>query len=229
MRKLTDEIRAELRGAHGGDLRVLELEDYDDLAVVVKRPNLKAWGAAFDGIGKPASRADALHNLLIDCSVWPTASELASMLDLVPALPEKAWPVLAELAGAPDEELVPVALPKLTGDDRAALAAAGLGDDKLRDLASAYPRKGQLAAVRVPGGWWVIRRPSLSQYNNFRRLSAQGKLFDGLYRMTLASVLWPGEEAVAAVFERAPGLASGVGDVLVDMAGEGAQVRVGGI
>jgi hypothetical protein len=229
MRKLTDENRAELKGSHGADLRVIELEEYEDLVVVVKRPSLKAWAAAFDGIGKPATRADALHNLLIDCAVWPSPSELATLLDLVPALPDTVWPVLAELAGAPDEEIQPIEPSKLTGEDRAALAAAGLTEAQLQDLVSAHPRRGQLAIVRVPGGFWLLKRPSVSRYNAFRRLSALGKMFEGLHKMTLGSVLWPNEETVGAVVERAPGLASAVGEVLMSMAGEGARVRVGGI
>lgn len=229
MRALTNDVRAELRQTHGADLRVIELEEYDDLALVVRPPTMKAWGAAFDGIAKPAGRADALHNLLIDCAVWPSPSELASLLDIVPALPETVWPILAELAGAPDEELDTREIMKLSTDDRATLNAAGLSEGRLQEFAAAYPRRGQLAVVCMPSGLWLVKRPSVSQYNGFRRLSAQGKVFEGLHKLALGAVLWPGEEAVAALAERSPGLVSAVGEVLMTMAGEGARVRVGGI
>jgi len=226
---LTDEKRAELRRAYGVDLKVIELEAYDDLALVVRAPTLRAWGAAFDALSKPASRADALHNLLIDCTVWPSQNELATLLDVVPALPEKVWPILADMAGTPEEDPAPVEITRLSGEDRAALLASGLVETRLADFAASYPRRGQLAAIRMPSGIWVVKRPSVSQYNGFRRLAAQGKIFDGIYKMALGAILWPSEEALSAIAERSPGLISAIGGTLLNMAGEGAEIRVGGI
>jgi hypothetical protein len=229
MQKLTDAIKADLKKTHGGDLRVIELEEHEDLALVVKPPTLKAWAAAFDGLGKPASRPDALHNILLDCAVWPSAGELSSLLDTVPALPESVWPYLVELAGGPEEDIDRIEPSKLTGTDRAALASAGLTDERLQDLLAVHPRRGQVAFVRIPGGLWLLKRPTVSRYNAFRRSAAQGKSFDGLYKMLLGSAVWPSEEAIAAIAERAPALATAVGEVVLTMAGEGARVRVGGI
>ncbi|MDI1430230.1 hypothetical protein [Polyangium sorediatum] len=229
MRKLTDEVRAELRRTHGGDLRLIEVEDREGVAVVVKPPTRKAWAAAFDGLSKPAGRPDALHNLLIDCVAWPDAAALSAVLEEVPALSELAWPVLAELAGAPDEELQTIPLAKLGSDDWIALAAAGLAETRCAELAAEARGTSQRVAVRMPTGLWLLKCPSSSQYTASRRLTAQGKVFDGLYRLSLNAIEWPTAEAVAAVFERSPGLGSAVGEVVMELAGAGAKLRVGGI
>ncbi|MRG97845.1 hypothetical protein [Polyangium spumosum] len=229
MRKLTDEVRAELRRTHGGELRLIEVEDREGAAVVVKPPTRKAWAAAFDGLSRPAGRPDALHNLLIDCVAWPDAAELAKVLEEVPAMSELAWPVLAELAGAPEDELETIPLGKLGSDDWITLAAAGLAEAKCAELAAEARGPSQRVALRLPTGLWLLKCPSSSQYTAARRLTAQGKVFEGLYRLSLNAIEWPTSEAVAAVFERAPGLASAVGEVVMDLAGAGAKLRVGGI
>jgi hypothetical protein len=228
MQRLTDEVRAELRAKHGAELRVIELEDFDNAAIVIRSPDLKAWGAAFDSLGKPAARMDAFHNLLIDCTVWPAVRELGEIIDSVPALPEVLWPRLAEMAGAPDE-LQTVQIDRLTGDDRAKLATAGLAETELRELMAAYPKPGQLVAVRLRSAVWLVRRPRARQYYTFRSLSAQGKHFEAVHKLVLGCVVWPSEEAVAAVAERSPGLISGLGEVIVDLGGSGAKYREGGI
>ncbi|TKD03445.1 hypothetical protein [Polyangium fumosum] len=229
MRKLTDDVRAELRRTHGGDLRVIEVEGHEGLALVVKPPDRKAWAAAFDGLAKPAGRVDALHNLLVDCVVWPEAAALPAVLDEVPALPELVWPVLAGLAGAPEDELQAMPLLKLGAEERAELAAAGLTEGRLAELAATARGPSQRVAVRMPTGLWLLKCPSSAHYAASRRLSAQGKVFEGLYRLSLNAIEWPTAEAVAAVFERAPGLASAVGEVVMELAGAEAKLRVGGI
>ncbi|MRG90340.1 hypothetical protein [Polyangium spumosum] len=229
MRKLTDEVREELRRTHGGELRVIEVEGHEGLALVVKAPDRKAWAAAFDGLGKPAGRIDALHNLLVDCVVWPEAAALPAALDEVPALPELVWPVLAGLAGAPEDELQAIPLSKLGAEERAELAAAGLTEGRLAELMATTRGASQHVALRVGTALWLLKCPSSSHYAASRRLSLQGKVFEGLYRLALNAIEWPTSEAVATVFERAPGLASAVGEVVMELCGSEAKLRVGGI
>src|SRR4029078_10290415 len=100
--------------------------------------------------------------------------------------------------------------------------------------ACAYPAArargpSQRVAVRMPPGLWLLKCPSSSQYTAARRLTAQGKVFEGLYRLSLNAIEWPTSEAVAGVFERARGLGSAVGEVVMELAGAGAKLRVGGI
>ncbi|MDI3291828.1 hypothetical protein [Polyangium sp. 15x6] len=156
MRKLTDDVRAELRRTHGGDLRLIEVEEREGVAVVVKPPTRKAWAAAFDGLSKPAGRPDALHNLLIDCVAWPDAAALSTVLEDVPALSELAWPVLAELAGAPEDELQTIPLGKLGSDDWITLAAAGLAEARCAELAAEARGASQRVALRMATGLWLL-------------------------------------------------------------------------
>jgi len=229
-RKLTEEAGAELRRTHGDALRLLEVEGHEEAAVIVKPPTRKAWAAAFDGLAKVAGRPDALHNLLIDCVVWPDTAALAAVLEDVPALPELAWPILAELAGSPEDELEMIPLADLGKDAWIELAAAGLAETRCAELAEEARRQSRRVALRMPSGaLWLLKSPGSSQYNAARRITAQGKVFDGLYRLALNAVEWPSSEAVAAVLERSPGLASAVGEVAMELAGAWAKVRVGGI
>jgi hypothetical protein len=91
-------------------------------------------------------------------------------------------------------------------------------------LKAAHPNT-ELHELAFADGSVVVRLPSRSEYRMFQSIVTDRSLPEGLEYLLNTCVVHPDAAAVAALFERRPGLVNVLGNKLAGLAGSGAQVE----
>lgn len=232
MRLLTTEDREQLRARWGADaLRVVSAvvdsdEGEETVSLVLRRPSLADYDEAVDASVKPRERFEAWANLATKCAVWPSASEVPSVLEAAPSIVELAWSEIdTMLSGGLTklDDLRAGSLASLTAEE---LEAAAITPEQIAAWKREHKRG--CLVVRAPRGLWICKRPGFSAYSSYQRARNAGEIASATRTLVAECGVWPAPDRLAAELEALPGAAVFAGVKLAGTA-EKTRASAGGI
>jgi len=235
MRPLTTEDREQLRARWGADaLRVVSAvvdsdEGEETVSLVLRRPSLADYDEAVDASVKPRERFEAWANLATKCAVWPSASEVPSVLEAAPTIVETAWAEIDTMMSGglkSLDDLKTSSLASLTAMPVEELEAIGLTVEQVAQWKREHKRG--CLVMRAPRGLWICKRPGFSAYSSYQRARNVGEIASATRTLVAECGVWPAPDRLAAELEQHPGAAVFAGVKLAGAA-EKTRASAGGI
>lgn len=232
MRQISAEDREQLRARWGADaLRVVSAvvdsdEGEETVSLVLRRPSLADYDEAVDASVKPRERFEAWANLATKCAVWPSQSEIPSVLEAAPSIVETVWAELDTMMSGGLTKLDDLCTGSLASLTTAEIEAAGIAPEQIAQWKREHKRG--CLVMRAPRGLWICKRPGFSAYSSYQRARNAGEIASATRALVAECGVWPAPDRLAAELEALPGAAVFAGIKLAGAA-EKTRASAGGI
>ena len=219
MRLPTDTEIATLKGIHT-DIELVQLDDHD-FACVVRQPTQKEVWDYIDAA--EAKSPDAAPAFALRCALWPARSEVYAAIKRAPFLAHRIVEALESKAGG-DPARATYVLDDRT--DPELLDALGIPREKVADIRSTYPFKGQLVIVHHDMGVVVLHAPTDGTAKLWKDAMQTKAKAQASFDFAVNCTAFPAEEAARALYERAAAMPYAVLlEKILDLGGAGAKAK----